>query len=324
MGKVLFIRGGAIGDFILTLPAIQLLRTTLPDTAVEILGYLPAIELAKAANLADATRSIEYGPLSNFFIPSGLLDPDLMAYFKSFSVVVSYLYDPDGFFRGNMERCGVSTLIEGPHRVETAEDAEPAAAQLAKPLERLALFLEEPFVRLQLKAEHATKARQFLETKKNVSSATKLIALHPGSGSPRKNWSFESWLEVAERLHGKFPGSAFLIVSGEAEDRTITEFLSLMFQRQLPFVHAHHLPLPEISALLSEAAIFLGHDSGISHLAAASGVPCVLAFGPTDPDIWAPKNPGVKTVSAPEGDLSRLTTESVLAEACQILSAAKA
>ena len=52
---------------------------------------------------------------------------------------------------------------------------------------------------------------------------------------------------------------------------------------------ARNLPLPQLAALL-EHSIFVGHDSGISHLAAAVGANCILLFGPTNPDIWAPKN----------------------------------
>ena len=66
-GRILVIRGGAIGDFILTLPAIKLLRDSIPAAHLEILGYKHIIALAEMSRYADATRSIEYGPLSSFF-----------------------------------------------------------------------------------------------------------------------------------------------------------------------------------------------------------------------------------------------------------------
>jgi ADP-heptose:LPS heptosyltransferase len=53
------------------------------------------------------------------------------------------------------------------------------------------------------------------------------------------------------------------------------------------------LPLVELARRLPSCAAFLGHDSGISHLAAACGVPCHLFFGPSDPGTWAPANEGV-------------------------------
>ena len=75
---------------------------------------------------------------------------------------------------------------------------------------------------------------------------------------------------------------------------------------------AENLPLPALGALLARCREFLGHDSGISHLAAAVGTPCVLLFGPTDPDIWAPPYPSVEIVRAPDGFMGRLDISNVL------------
>ena len=94
MGKFLFIRGGAVGDFILTMPAIQLVREQLPDNEIEILGYPAITSLATATGLANRTRSIEDARLAAFFAPRAELDQEWCDYFSSFNVVVSYLYDP--------------------------------------------------------------------------------------------------------------------------------------------------------------------------------------------------------------------------------------
>jgi heptosyltransferase-3 len=311
MGKILFIRGGAVGDFILTLPAIRLIRENLPSARVEVLGYTPITRLAEAARLVDASRSIEYGPLSAFFVPSGPLPDELVDYFRSFSVVVSYLYDPDDYFTENLRRAGVSTLIRGPHRVDESPDLQKSAAvQLAKPLETLALFLEEPHVHLEF--DEVSVAAADAALRESLDPAIRWVAIHPGSGSPRKNWSFEGWIETAVRLHASDPSIRFLISSGEAEDRVIAEFLTLLGRQDLPFAHVAHLPLPVLGALLSRCSLYLGHDSGISHLAAASGAPCVLLFGRTDPAIWAPQNPHVTVIRAPGGDLSRIDANDVV------------
>ena len=126
------IRGGAIGDFVLTLPALRLIRETLPEAHVEVLGYRPMIDLAQIAGYADEIRSIDYAPMAGFFAPGSKLDAELQEYFASFSVVVSYLFDPDGYFRGNLERAGVETIVQCPYKID--EDGESAARQLAAPL----------------------------------------------------------------------------------------------------------------------------------------------------------------------------------------------
>ncbi len=66
-----------------------------------------------------------------------------------------------------------------------------------------------------------------------------------------------------------------------------------------------------LGAALSRAGLFLGNDSGASHLAAASGAPTLALFGPTDPALWAPVGPSVATLRAPRGVLADLTVDEV-------------
>ncbi|MBU6301174.1 MAG: glycosyltransferase family 9 protein [Verrucomicrobia bacterium] len=291
--RILVIRGGAIGDFILTLPAIRLLREGLPDPQLEILGYPGITSVATMAGFADRLRSIEHGALAPFFAPGAKLDPDLCDYFASFQLVLSYLYDPDGFFAANLERAGVKTLLKGPHRMDESKGV-PAATQLALPLQDLALYLEHPWVSLGLPLP---------ETRSPV------IAFHPGSGSPRKNWGYERWVELATLLKAE----SYLVLSGEAERETIGDLLDLMRSRHLKFEHLAGVPLTDVATALTGCRLYIGHDSGISHLAAACDLPCVVLFGHTAPEIWAPKNPGVRVLRAPEGQLAALPPREVAA-----------
>jgi ADP-heptose:LPS heptosyltransferase len=283
----LVIRGGAIGDFILTLPAIRLLREGLPNPHLEVLGYPGTTSLAVLAGLADGTRSIEHGALAPFFAPGSTLDPALKEYLASFQLVVSYLHDQDGHFAANLERAGVKNLLQGTHRMDETGDA-PAAAQLAKPLEQLALYLEQPWVSLGLP---------------RGSTAPPTIAIHPGSGSPRKNWGYERWMELASLLGAE----RYLVISGEAERGTIGDLIAGFTARGLNFRHLDCAPLPDVARELAGCRFFAGHDSGISHLAAACDLPCVILFGQTKPEIWAPRNPGVTVVRAPGGQMASLT-----------------
>lgn len=310
---MLFIRGGAVGDFILTLPAMQLVRDTLPEIEIEVLGYDSISQLATASGIAVETRSIEYGKLAHFFIPDAELDEELKNYFAGFSVVVSYLFDPDGYFHQNLRRAGVQHLVEASHRVDDqAQDSLAAAHQLAKPLEGLALYLDQPFIELHFESSKKTT---------DYDPDGPLIALHPGSGSPRKNWSLQAWIDVLDQIRQRHPEVMFLIVSGEAEAQGIDAFLASLDSASLPYQSARELPLPGLGARLRDCDLFLGHDSGMSHLAAACGLPCLLLFGPTAPHVWAPQNPAVKVISARNGDLHSIEAKQVVDAACDILEA---
>jgi heptosyltransferase-3 len=304
--RILVIRGGAIGDFILTIPAIKLIREQLPVTPhLEILGYPAITQVAKDAGLADSIRSIEYAALANFFNPNTILDPDLMSYFESFHVVVSYLFDPDGFFHINMKKSGVDTYLACSHRINESASI-PAAAQLAKPLEELALFLDDPAPCLSWPAPLIQEAEEFL------APDARPIAIHPGSGSPSKNWPTAHWTQLADWLHDNHPAAPLLIISGEADTENAATLIGHCTARNIPFQHAESLPLSTLGAILARCAFFIGHDSGVSHLAAASGLPSLLLFGPTNPAIWAPQNQHVNTLPSPSGSLDDLRPDTVL------------
>jgi heptosyltransferase-3 len=306
--RVLVIRGGAIGDFILTLPAIRLLREAFPTAHLEILGYRHIVALAENRFYADAIRSIEYSAMAGFFVPNSDLAPDLAEYFASFQQVISFLFDPDGFFEANLRRAGVANFLPAYAKID---DSEHAARQLARPLQSLALFLEEHAATVHPTDADRAEAAQFLG---KVSG--RLVAIHPGSGSPRKNWPVTRWQELGTRLIAD--GAELLVLGGEADRPQLAALRSAW--RDAPVREACDLPLPLLAAVLEQCALFLGHDSGISHLAAAVGTRCVLLFGSTDPAIWAPANPTVTVLEAPGGDFARIDVPAVQAVVQRIAS----
>lgn len=303
MARILVIRGGAIGDFVLTLPALKLLRESFPSAHIEILGYRHIIALAENRFYAQAVRSIEYGALSSFFSRGAELPEELVEYFASFGQVISYLFDPDRIFADNLARAGVKNLIMGAAKIT---DEAHAARQLARPLEQLALFLDDPAAQIFSSAEDEQFAAELVGKLR-----APVIALHPGSGGERKNWPLENWLALGERLMSATPAPTLLVIGGEAEMTALEKLRAAWAGRPVEFVQ--NLALPQLAAVIARCSIFIGHDSGISHLAAATGTACVLLFGPTDAAIWAPANPNVRVLEAPGGSLARLPMEEVAA-----------
>jgi heptosyltransferase-3 len=304
MNRILVIRGGAIGDFILTLPALKALREAMERAHIEILGYKHIAVLAENRFYAQAVRSIEYGLFAKFFASNSELPPELADYFASFDLITSYLYDPDRIFERNLRRCGVENLIFGPGRI--LENAGHAANQLARPIEKLGIKVLDLSERVFPSIEDRQFAREFVEKLPEP-----IVAIHPGSGSPQKNWPLENWIALFSTT-GDFStnGECFslVVISGEADQMEMKRLERAWRHRNV--CHAKSLPLPHLAAVL-ERSIFIGHDSGISHLAAAAGANCTLLFGPTDPDVWAPRNNNVRVLRAPNGRLSDLEIETV-------------
>jgi heptosyltransferase-2 len=306
MNRILVIRGGAIGDFILTLPALKALRDARPQAHIEILGYKHIAVLAENRFYAQAVQSIEYGLLARFFARNSELPAELTEYFASFDIIISYLYDPDQIFETNLRRCGVENVICGPARI--LESAGHASRQLAQPIEELGISVVDFTERVFPSVEDREFARQFL-----ASLLQPIIAIHPGSGSHEKNWPLENWVGLFSSTSPFVNTNSLAVISGEADEAQTNELQREWKNRNVRF--ARNLPLPSLAGILQRAT-FIGHDSGISHLAAAAGANCILLFGPTDPDVWAPQNENVRVLMSPNRklkDLEIATVEAALA-----------
>jgi heptosyltransferase-3 len=292
-GRILVIRGGAIGDFILTLPVLAALRAQFPDVHLEVLGYPHIAQLATLGGVVDRVQPIEARGLAGFFAAGGALDSATADYFARFDIIVSYLFDPDHIFQTNVAQCSRAQFIKGPHRPVESQRIHATQVYL-KPLERLAIFAADPIPRIVLNTECA---------------AQNVVALHPGSGSEQKNWPEAKWAELIRRLCAETTAS-LLMVGGEAEEDRLDRLALLVPTERVQV--ARSLPLVEVVQQLRQCSLFIGHDSGISHLAAAVGLLTIVLWGHTVEEIWRPQGDHVTIVREP-GGLERIEVEEVLA-----------
>lgn len=306
-GSILVIRGGAIGDFILTLPAIAALRERFPAAHLEVLGYPHIAQLALAGGLVDRVQPIEARGLAGFFARDGTLAEELRDYFSDFDLIFSYLYDPDQIFQDNVRRCSPAQFIQGPHRPQEGGSLHATQVYLG-PLERLAIFDAEPVPRLRIgSAAGAVTA--------GTGPVVAPLALHPGSGSERKNWPEAQWRDFLGRLVAKTP-LPLLLVGGEAEGAKLDRLAQPLPRERVRLVR--NLPLAELAGLLRECGAFVGHDSGITHLAAAVGLPCLVLWGDTAEEVWRPSGERIQLLREPHG-LPALAVDRVLEETIRLV-----
>ena len=318
MKKILALRGGALGDFLVTLPALGLLRARWPQARIELVGHARAAELALPGGLLDAVHSQHEARWAALYgrepLPAGL-----HARLAAFDLVVNYWPDPDGALAAHFPTRTGQTWVTA----AALPAVSPAARHYCEALRPLGLATTDYRARLWVgKSEYRNPYRGRRPTvrqsetippnTKTTKSGTQnskprtqnetMVAIHPGSGSPRKNWPVERWAELAGRLRGQAP---LLIVGGEADTAAVAALAAFGEVAQ-------NLPWPELARRLAACQRFLGHDSGVSHLAAAVGTPCVLLFGPTDPARWAPPGDHVSIVRrGPE--LSAISVDAVWA-----------
>jgi heptosyltransferase-2 len=138
----------------------------------------------------------------------------------------------------------------------------------------------------------------------------RFLAVHPGSGARRKNWPADRFAALVRALS---PDRPWLLVVGPAETE-VSERLG-----RLPFaVPVFERGVRIVGGVLGQAGLYVGNDSGVSHLAAAFGAPTLALFGPTDPALWAPVGPRVTVLRSPDGAMTGLPLEDVLAAARKI------
>jgi heptosyltransferase III len=285
--RALVVRAGALGDLILLRPVVASLRAA--GASVTLLAPERPGSALLGTGPEDAQRLISW---------DGPAVPQLMAGtapsgFGDYDVVLCYSRSSD-LARGleTVSPRVVTRDPEPPARTNDRPDPMHAADWLAKalPVPRVEPAPARPT------AEEARAARRWLDVLPRG-----FVAVHPGSGSPRKNWPLDRFVEVARRLSADRP---WMLSLGPAEADAAPPGA----------VIARDLPPRLLGTVLSSASVYVGNDSGVSHVAAAWSAPTLALFGPTDPAVWSPRGPRVRTWHARDGQMASISVDDV--EAC--------
>jgi hypothetical protein len=292
--KILVLHPGALGDIILSLPALGLLR-----------DYFPSAQITLAANLdfsasvcngyADRLVSLSTLPLHRLYSPDILTDTDLL-FWKSYDRILSWTGSGDEQFCRNLGAANTDILVARwkPGLADMRHVSQIFVDSLRPwvPLQTSA-----PLPEIRLKGEDILAGREWLGEDRGP-DAEPWVALHPGAGSPAKCWSSDRFRGLACEITRSVTRN-LLIVGGPAEPG-----LAYAIGPKAPGISlrfAENLRLGPLAGALARCLAFVGNDSGISHLAAALAVPSVVLFGPTSPAQWAPRGKDVRILYDPRG-----------------------
>ena len=256
----LLIRPGGIGDTILSLPAMQFLRSDYTEVWVRS-ETLPLIRFA------DRVRAISSTGIDLLGLPEVQPPAALIATLRSFNSIISWYGANRPEFRDGMYSLGL-----------------PVQFFTALPDERCHVHAADFF--LNQAGGHGTAVPRI---DFGPAARENFAAIHPFSGSSRKNWPIERFRELASRL----PIPVRWTAGPDEPLDAATRFSDL----------------GDLARWLATARVYIGNDSGITHLAAAVGVPVVAIFGPTDPAIWSPRGNHVRAIHGP---LDQITVDQVL------------
>ncbi|MCE5244477.1 MAG: glycosyltransferase family 9 protein [Syntrophobacteraceae bacterium] len=290
--RVVVVHQGALGDFLLALPAFEGLARLHPGLKIDFLSRPGHVALLASRGYVGRIESHDSPGLAPFHheelwngapLPPLLQGPDAVFIFgrktgrlladrlsRRLPCPVQYVQsfpDPgDG-------RHVSDFILDQMHRAGWFPDGYTPPPGLIDPPP------EESSAAQEWLAQHGFKVDN------------KPFLIHPGSGGRAKIWPLSRWWAL---FHALFSRRVPALLTLGPADEELEAFAGAVRSLGVPTLRG--LSLPGLCAFLRESRKYIGNDSGVSHLAALTGVDSVVVFGPTDPAVWSPRGPNVRTV----------------------------
>jgi ADP-heptose:LPS heptosyltransferase len=299
---------GALGDVLLSLPAIRSLKRE--GNRLHLAGRGDVVAFLREAGAVDEASSSDSGRYASLY--TGNVADRTRTFLSGFSRAVIFTVRPDSVLVAAVRSVISDTrvVITVPPEGVAVPLAHFRLSQLA-PGEYVGSgpFLAVPQPDRDLAADTLSRA--------GYDGSRPLIAIHPGSSGRAKCWPLGNYLELIARLQEGM-GAFVIILTGPAEDASFRDRI-VAFTRGRPGVVAvADAPLTTVAALLGLSHLFIGNDSGIGHLAAMLGSSVLILFGPTDPALWRPVGQQVTAIHA--ALLAELRVDEVSARVADVLS----
>lgn len=286
--SIVMIHPGALGDVLLALPAMRRLRARYPGHRLALWANGSVAHFLSECRVVDDWIPLEGRNGLELFGCSASTTRDLTDRLERCDLAVAWMRDEAGAVAAALQGAGARVaLVESPFslRLRRRHQSDRFLEVLSEPesdaSEHLPLTLPDHLCRLGIACLEG----------RGIGSDRPLVLVHPGSGSRHKCVNPEVLVPVLTRLleEGFHP----VILEGPADRDAVSGLLRHCFVG--PTI-LRELDLSTVAAVLSCVQLFIGQDSGVTHLSALLGVPTVALFGPTDPDRWVPRGRSVTVV----------------------------
>jgi len=295
--RVLVIRLRSIGDTVLATPALVTLRRFLPQARIEILledWVAPVLERSPLvdrvitipkqsrtarARLARELHRTKYDVVYN-------LHGGTTATFLTRATGAPFRV---GFAHYQYARLH-NHVAPSPQEIWQRRDLHSVEQQLALIGWTGVPVTDRPVTQLAVSEPAARSIAEKLAASK-IREDQPLALIHPAAALKTKQWATESFARVAEAVAERSLAPVAIVSPGE---RPVLE--ALRKQSNTSVAGFADLSLPEVTALAARARLFIGNDSGIAHIAAATGTPCVVIFGSSNVTHWRPWTVGASEV----------------------------
>jgi len=277
--KILILRPAALGDTLMLAPALS---NSHEWGEVIVAGRKPGIDFLRP--LVSGCLDFEGPGWHALFMD--VPEPGVALPVREADKIIAFLNDPQGIIRRNLERffhCASVAVLPG---YPGENEAVHVALYLARALENsgLPVYPERAM-------EDAIKRPLLLSGRRHRVR----IVFHPGSGGAQKNHPPEFWMNLVRAFREKIRDiqELPLILLGPAEEKLLPLFSG---QKDVEILFSPDMDT--LSLLLQEALLYVGHDSGITHLTAMLGAPTIALFRHSSVTQWSPLGPRVKVIEA--------------------------
>jgi len=309
----LILQPGAIGDCILTLPLAHFMKGALTIGGVDMFGHTEYTGFFPGRTSVDGVASIESIHLHRLFADAKdfeVADDDpLIRAFANYTWIATFMGEPNSDFEQNLiftvncsHSAEVVTLPMRPPADCCCHLSEYYIGQFAEQcdVESARRYSAADSCLIRADASDIERGSRLLE-ELDIEANGKLAVIHPGSGGRHKSWHLANFLAVAKELISSGIEVLFLLGPAELErfDNTAIGEVGAVAK------YAANLTLTDVLAVLSNADVFLGNDSGITHLSAGLGVRTAALFGPTEPAVYSPIGPAVTVVKSDQPDFTQ-------------------
>ncbi len=326
--QAVILQPGAIGDCILTLPLAAFMKKTLRLGGIDIIGHTDYVGILPGRTCIDCARSIDSIELHKLFVKHqefDLKDADpLISAFADYAWIATFLGEPNSNFEQNLiftANCSHSTEIitlnMKPPEDFSGHFSDFCIGQLTEqidlPSESWKIESDENLIKAT-RADINTGNELLREI--GIDKQKKIAVVQPGSGGKNKCWHIENFLAVADELASKDFETIFLLGPAEIKrfsDETVKHIISVA-------TCLRDLPLSQVLGLLSRTDVFIGNDSGISHLAAGLGIRTFVIYGPTKPAVYKPIGPAVTVLTDKSATFATHPSSNIQRELLDILA----
>lgn len=274
--RMLVVRPGAIGDSLLTFPILHALH--MPGSLLTFVSNSAVTPLALSWRLADEANDYQALQWSELFSATGVRSLALRTLLASTDLAICWLRDPDGIVERNLRAVHIGRVI-----VTSGRPADGTAMHIVDYLAKTA--------NINISEQNMYGWPNFVSAR----NAHGPIAIHPGSGGAHKCWPIASFALVIQFLWQH--AIPVLLLAGPADVERIDALMRLLSPAPPSLLTLlFDVSLTELASTLQRCRGYLGNDSGITHLAALTGIPTLALFGPTDPRVWHPIGANVHVI----------------------------